>query len=664
MIMIKIHQTLHGYNQGHHLLSATVMPKSSEDMQMMSLMSDWDGFDSGYDNPVEYLTAYPLSDYYVVAKTWYAYEMPRPGCVWTHSLLIDKQDLDKIADFRLLISLFRRPQEKDGFTAYGKDIEIKDDLVKKEGQQDNTINYGVVYLSLLSGQKPLVYPIERENAFYQEMVLLLMNYVPGQILSNLSFSSGSTTPRRIKDKLMSLQFSLSCPGDFDNLRDEKNWGELTSINYIHHGIAQGRTDIRKLLQIFKSDIDGSVDHWIHIINLFVQLSVISHVEDADKGKFYLALIEQLGGYFPSKEDGNTLKYRFTLPELTERLLDNYHFLLETCTNKIFSVFTGEQIHLQERFGRLIKNEGHSCMTDLLLDIKELGIQTEIGFQLYLLATSIMDETDFLRLLDEDYTVLVTMIPMNNQIINNKAWIVGSKENFERIFSLFGVKAPEQFDYWTELFDAVIRNESFVMETAWQEICGHVEHPVERLLNLLNQKEGHLSVSPAIIEECGNNRIDMMVWLKEHPIKNLDVARFFIKNIGAESEEVRHSRAEDWKNFMISHNIEDTDYYVYLYNLSFNWPKSELGFEFFKKAFYPLYALAQTSRLQDRYWSKIAHNTVNLWIADWDKCKKMRLMAARRAMWSKVEETSILSLTPDFELNMEILKYYKRMKGKK
>ena len=41
-----------------------------------------------------YLTAYPLprSSLVAFARTWTAPEMPRPGCVWTHTLLIEQKE--------------------------------------------------------------------------------------------------------------------------------------------------------------------------------------------------------------------------------------------------------------------------------------------------------------------------------------------------------------------------------------------------------------------------------------------------------------------------------------------------------------------------------------------------------------------------------------------
>ena len=58
-----------------------------------------------------YLTGYPLSEggMYALARTWSAPEMPRPGCVWTHTLFIDFPDLAAIGAPSRLSKLFARP---------------------------------------------------------------------------------------------------------------------------------------------------------------------------------------------------------------------------------------------------------------------------------------------------------------------------------------------------------------------------------------------------------------------------------------------------------------------------------------------------------------------------------------------------------------------------
>lgn len=80
-----LHQTLHGYSDGHRLISSS-LSLAGQDARTMQVMSDLSGpgVKPGVDG---YLTGHPLEGVgkYVLARTWAAPEMPRPGCVWTHS---------------------------------------------------------------------------------------------------------------------------------------------------------------------------------------------------------------------------------------------------------------------------------------------------------------------------------------------------------------------------------------------------------------------------------------------------------------------------------------------------------------------------------------------------------------------------------------------------
>ena len=96
---IKIDQVLHGYSDGHSLLHNSVdLPKEAQ--RAILILSDMSG-PSMIEGFEEYLTGYqlPETDYYAFAKTWHAPEMERPGCVWTHTLLIKHTDFTKIFDF-------------------------------------------------------------------------------------------------------------------------------------------------------------------------------------------------------------------------------------------------------------------------------------------------------------------------------------------------------------------------------------------------------------------------------------------------------------------------------------------------------------------------------------------------------------------------------------
>lgn len=115
----KVHQALHGYSDGHRQFacSTELTPK---DARIVLVMSDASG--PGVTSEGEpYFTGYPLqeSGLYAFAKTWPASEMPRPGCVWTHTLFIEFADLAMLDNPSILAELFRRPSIDSpvGYTA-------------------------------------------------------------------------------------------------------------------------------------------------------------------------------------------------------------------------------------------------------------------------------------------------------------------------------------------------------------------------------------------------------------------------------------------------------------------------------------------------------------------------------------------------------------------
>lgn len=110
---IIIQQTVHGYDSGHKLMASSLrLPKTTQ--SIMSKMSD--ASLTGYGPSLKpYITGYPLSEIgaFAIAKTWPASEMHRPGCVWTHTLIIDYANLALIKDATSLLSLFDKPSVEE-----------------------------------------------------------------------------------------------------------------------------------------------------------------------------------------------------------------------------------------------------------------------------------------------------------------------------------------------------------------------------------------------------------------------------------------------------------------------------------------------------------------------------------------------------------------------
>src|SRR6266436_1552911 len=113
--VIELDQTLHGYENGHRLLASSLRLESRDERALLT-MSDLSG-PTAAESFLEYLTGYmlPGGSHYAIAKTWYASEMERPGCVWTHTLLISAGDIHKVGSLASVYKRFFRPRLRSGY---------------------------------------------------------------------------------------------------------------------------------------------------------------------------------------------------------------------------------------------------------------------------------------------------------------------------------------------------------------------------------------------------------------------------------------------------------------------------------------------------------------------------------------------------------------------
>jgi hypothetical protein len=109
----ELHHALFGYAGGHRQIAASVRIPS-RDMYHLAAASDL-ASNVSLAPGQSYLTGIPLeeSGRYALIRTWPAPEMPRPGCVWSHVLLLDQKFLTTCGDLTELLGAFRAPLDGD-----------------------------------------------------------------------------------------------------------------------------------------------------------------------------------------------------------------------------------------------------------------------------------------------------------------------------------------------------------------------------------------------------------------------------------------------------------------------------------------------------------------------------------------------------------------------
>lgn len=201
---IIIHQTLHGYSNGHHLLESSVL-LSDDSKRKMDILSDLSGTDAidGFDF---YYSGYLLEheELVVLAKTWYAPEMSRPGCVWTHSLLIPIQAMTVCAaNIDVLLTKFKRPSISESQTKYSESLVInkQETIVKKYDVKK--IQY---LIWVMIGQIPPNYVVAKDSEEFINELLFIWLTCYSELSYDYSFITGTNFIKSDNNNLISLQF--------------------------------------------------------------------------------------------------------------------------------------------------------------------------------------------------------------------------------------------------------------------------------------------------------------------------------------------------------------------------------------------------------------------------------------------------------------------------
>lgn len=105
----QLHQCLHGYADGHRLVYSSVALPEPAQAAMLVLTDVPAGVSATDFSP--FLSGYPLvgTAFFALARTWPAPEMSRPGCVWTHTLLVPLPMLGHLEDLAPLATQLRNP---------------------------------------------------------------------------------------------------------------------------------------------------------------------------------------------------------------------------------------------------------------------------------------------------------------------------------------------------------------------------------------------------------------------------------------------------------------------------------------------------------------------------------------------------------------------------
>ncbi len=208
------HQALYGYDDGHRLLVASTQ-LSADDRRW--LLRQTDSADAGTaEGWSELLAGYPLpSGAYAWAMTWPAPEMPRPGCVWTHVVIISAEDIG--ADAAVPLGVFSRPSGPEpDVTRYRRPLILSSRRAYHQPVNGTASALALAALLWAFYEQPSL-PTRVGRVHLADAVRHALLVSPWQLAwpelrATVSVTDAPVTPRRLPDRAFDLQLQSTARG--------------------------------------------------------------------------------------------------------------------------------------------------------------------------------------------------------------------------------------------------------------------------------------------------------------------------------------------------------------------------------------------------------------------------------------------------------------------
>lgn len=658
-----IEQILYGYNKGHGLLASSFPVRPNNDSSLMSVLSDWTGFrnELGEDS---YMTFYPLSngEKYAFAKTWYADEMERPGCVWTHTLIVDLKDMDRNFDFRVLNDYFRRPQ-KDEYDFYQHKIEIDNCETRYSNvvfsMFDDT-SLLVLYLLLLGNNKNLFIYMDKDQRAYVALCFYLLQYLPLDILKWVSLSTGSVSRRKLGSEDFSIQFT-------DNITNislsNAPWnGKIakenftTGLLYIFEQSKKENDTFPSLIRLFREDIKDEKEKLFAFAMLMKELDTA--LNEKVGGKEYANVLSLLEEYFPKQNEGIRLKSNFLSEKISSLYGTEEDYLFQIASLKNDSFLYPEETQFESRLMELDKDD-HASYIDLITKIAALAHPNDTACKALLYAINNMEEQELLNLIDKEWEKLLPFLSSNDRFFESGMWLKFSNDKFNTIFLLFSQKLFDQFIYWDGLLNKAIDAETLVGEDVSKKIIEKAKDAVSIIFEAANSGSHHF-VSPSLLQACLLKKQDIFIWMNSQETINERVERFLLYKIEPNDYDLKSNSSSVWKAFLNQDNEnKNIDFYIYLYILAHNW-HDVIAIEMLKHSFYHIYIALSKNQLDEKYWNRIScFTSISYFIDKWDKCKILSRGLVDYLKNTSVDIRVLKEFTPNKKINERLVHYWKK-----
>src|SRR5579859_821683 len=629
----EVHQFLHGYSDGHRLIEGSAkLP--SELARLMLKMSDLSGSSvvSGFER---YITGYPLESInaYALAMTWYASEMPRPGCVWTHTITLPVQTLATISSLVSLTKLFRRP--KRGFlkSDYAETISFECSPLQVNVLEDDAAVLKGQLWSIFSAyyRSPNFSPVvlvARDSDEFSEAIFALWSQQWPRLRQRFLFCTGSLSGRSLDGRAFDIQ--CSPPTTAKDVAREAAVGSLRLEPILIP--PDGDTGPPDL----ESAVDDAVLPSGGAFRTFLWASVDDSADRKDVSYFAKiydavttsqnvnAVIHLVAESFPEPNRGARLKqllFGNDRPDFVARNFQDRDILFSLATTTDFQVFDTEALSIEDRVTRLCASNPDEARW-LLRQLFEATVN-DFGEQILSALIVHMDAETAQEITRERPKFLPGLFRARPDLARSpELWKLGGDRKRELFEAVVGQK---------ELDSSAIRgivaalldsdSESFLRRAInlWEK---------DAVFSVLDWVEAHEGRMSRTSRDALSNQPDfVMDWVQEKadrsPASLLAVAYLVAPYASRISKRDSEVWLRTFREVQGTATDAEKDYLAsFLLTLAFcNAPPAPL--DLVAESYQRVHKAAWEERLSDEAWSIVEPLVPELWVLkNWDWCERL------------------------------------------
>jgi hypothetical protein len=674
--IIRINQTLHGYFNGHSLLASSYQLHPIDERKML-ILSDMSGasMTRGFET---YLTGYRLAkeSMYVLAKTWYAPEMERPGCVWTHSLLINSKDLGSIANPQRLLSYFERPQDQRWKDNYSKPITFEREFSNTDISDSNIVPKSdmAVVVSLLyeNPSKQIFIPAET-SSLYETLVLKIWEFQGAKTRQRFMFCTGAISDRSSSDMLFDLQ--IVPQRNISKIEKENKDQLIIQLDKIRYNdfpdwvenlvwkdmLNRSSSKLKTLLNKWDSDIQDGRTAYIKLLKIyFFYDQLANHFSD------FNGIIDLIADEFPNSKDAIALKASFLNlgpKDNNWNEWDDERFLLCLFSTRNFKPFDALRVTLKEKATELLEQRSLQSLENLFsmilaMDINPLGEAFVEG---------IAEKIDASKLdaIAQASESLLRIIIYYNPFLgtNHLVWDASEEVQLSRLDLI--ASSPKITALITkDLIWCFLNANKYMLSYAVFDRFGALA--VTATLDWIDNK---ILGEEVEISESWRNQLalrpqtvmDWLISLERTSKPNIRTLAWISQLLDPRSSVVRKYGVQVWlKNTQIKNSRlsekEATEYSTFLLTLALDSHQLAAG-ELIAETFLTVYNAAKENKLSYDAWHRLSEKLPETpWYQSWDKCEQLRRGLVRKYSIHEIKTRDFIRATNQADVFEQIIQY--------